>query len=79
MSIHCPLFPQDYLDMVGLSVMFPRVEVFLIQGSPVDMLERPPMDGERGNILYAWVFRKLLKMQEDAVCDSVSIIFVDAL
>lgn len=36
--------------MVGLSVMFPRVEVFLIQGSPVDMLERPQMDGERGNI-----------------------------
>lgn len=32
--------------MVGLSVMFPRVEVFLIQGSPVDMLERPPMDGK---------------------------------
>lgn len=39
--------PQDYLDMVGLSAMFPRVEVFLIQGSPVDMLETPPMDGER--------------------------------
>ncbi|XP_026151792.1 uncharacterized protein LOC113123750 isoform X2 [Mastacembelus armatus] len=35
---------EDYLDIVGLSVMFPRVEVFLIQGSPVDMLERPPMD-----------------------------------
>uniref|UniRef100_A0A3Q1EG76 Si:ch211-218d20.15 n=1 Tax=Acanthochromis polyacanthus TaxID=80966 RepID=A0A3Q1EG76_9TELE len=35
---------EDYLDMVGLSAMFPRVEVFLIQGSPVDMLERPPMD-----------------------------------
>lgn len=41
------VFPQDYLDMVGLSAMFPRVEVFLIQGSPVDMLERPPMDGKR--------------------------------
>lgn len=39
------VFPQDYLDIVGLSAMFPRVEVFLIQGSPVDMLERPPMDG----------------------------------
>lgn len=39
------MFPQDYLDIVGLSAMFPRVEVFLIQGSPVDMLERPPMDG----------------------------------
>ncbi|XP_019715796.1 uncharacterized protein LOC109510129 [Hippocampus comes] len=35
---------EDYLDMVGLSEMFPRVEVFLIQGCPVDMLERPPMD-----------------------------------
>lgn len=35
--------------MVGLSAMFPRVEVFLIQGSPVDMLERPPMDGKRSS------------------------------
>ncbi|KAM6985352.1 uncharacterized protein FYW47_004465 [Aplochiton taeniatus] len=35
---------EDYLDIMGLSAMFPRVEVFLIQGSPVDMLERPPMD-----------------------------------
>ncbi|XP_061081617.1 uncharacterized protein si:ch211-218d20.15 isoform X1 [Conger conger] len=35
---------QDYLDAVGLSAMFPRVEVFLIQGSPVDMLETPAMD-----------------------------------
>lgn len=33
--------------MMGLSAMFPRVEVFLIQGSPVDMLERPLMDGKR--------------------------------
>ncbi|XP_061679766.1 uncharacterized protein si:ch211-218d20.15 isoform X3 [Syngnathoides biaculeatus] len=36
---------EDYLDAVGLSAMFPRVEVFVIQGSPADMLERPPMDG----------------------------------
>ncbi|XP_068185363.1 uncharacterized protein si:ch211-218d20.15 [Antennarius striatus] len=35
---------EDYLDMMSLSAMFPRVEVFLIQGSPVDMLERPLMD-----------------------------------
>uniref|UniRef100_A0A3Q3EX22 Si:ch211-218d20.15 n=1 Tax=Kryptolebias marmoratus TaxID=37003 RepID=A0A3Q3EX22_KRYMA len=35
---------EDYLDAVGLSAMFPRVEVFLIQGSPVDMLETPQMD-----------------------------------
>lgn len=44
---HLPKPPpqlEDYLDIVGLSVMFPRVEVFLIQGSPVDMLEKPPMD-----------------------------------
>lgn len=34
--------------MMGLSAMFPRVEVFLIQGSPVDMLERPLMDGKFG-------------------------------
>ena len=39
-------FFQDYLDMVGLSAIFPRVEVFLLQGSPVDMLEKPLMDGE---------------------------------
>lgn len=45
------VFPQDYLDMVGLSAMFPRVEVFLIQGSPVDMLERPPMDGKTSSCL----------------------------
>lgn len=38
--------PQDYLDAVGLSAMFPRVEVFLIQGSAVEMLEKPQMDGE---------------------------------
>ncbi|XP_028847499.1 uncharacterized protein LOC114797052 isoform X4 [Denticeps clupeoides] len=35
---------EDYLDMVGLSTIFPRVEVFIIQGSPVDMLEKPPVD-----------------------------------
>ncbi|XP_019896552.1 uncharacterized protein si:ch211-218d20.15 isoform X2 [Esox lucius] len=35
---------EDYLDMVGLSTLYPRVEVFLIQGSPVDMLEKPQMD-----------------------------------
>uniref|UniRef100_A0A3B3C5W1 Si:ch211-218d20.15 n=1 Tax=Oryzias melastigma TaxID=30732 RepID=A0A3B3C5W1_ORYME len=35
---------EDYLDAVGLSAMFPRVEVFLIQGSAVEMLERPQMD-----------------------------------
>uniref|UniRef100_A0A3B3RNB4 Si:ch211-218d20.15 n=1 Tax=Paramormyrops kingsleyae TaxID=1676925 RepID=A0A3B3RNB4_9TELE len=35
---------EDYLDAVGLSAMFPRVEVFIIHGSPVDMLEKPAMD-----------------------------------
>ena len=40
------MFPQDYLDMVGLSGMFPRVEVYLIQGSAVGMLEKPPMEGQ---------------------------------
>ncbi|KAG5833324.1 uncharacterized protein si:ch211-218d20.15 [Anguilla anguilla] len=35
---------EDYLDAVGLSTMFPRVEVYLIHGSPVDMLENPTMD-----------------------------------
>ncbi|KAK1797784.1 hypothetical protein P4O66_008135 [Electrophorus voltai] len=36
---------EDYLDIAGLSVMFPRVEVYIIHGSPVDMLETPPLDG----------------------------------
>ncbi|XP_072541297.1 uncharacterized protein [Salminus brasiliensis] len=36
---------EDYLDIAGLSVMFPRVEVYIIHSSPVDMLERPPLDG----------------------------------
>nr|XP_055072541.1 uncharacterized protein si:ch211-218d20.15 isoform X1 [Misgurnus anguillicaudatus] len=35
---------EDYLDDVGLSTLFPRVEVYIIHGSPVDMLERPPSD-----------------------------------
>ncbi|KAI1899620.1 hypothetical protein AGOR_G00063660 [Albula goreensis] len=35
---------EDYLDAVGLSALFPRVEVFIIHGSPVDMLERPAME-----------------------------------
>ncbi|XP_066541922.1 uncharacterized protein si:ch211-218d20.15 [Hoplias malabaricus] len=36
---------EEYLDFAGLSVMFPRVEVYIIHGSPVDMLESPPLDG----------------------------------
>ncbi|XP_038674868.1 uncharacterized protein si:ch211-218d20.15 [Scyliorhinus canicula] len=35
---------EDYLDSQGLSTLFPRVEIFVIHGRPVDMLERPPMD-----------------------------------
>lgn len=35
---------EDYLDDLGLSTLFPRVEVYIIHGSPVDMLERPPSD-----------------------------------
>ncbi|XP_051566476.1 uncharacterized protein si:ch211-218d20.15 [Myxocyprinus asiaticus] len=35
---------EDYLDVVGLSFLFPRVEVYIIHGSPFDMLERPPSD-----------------------------------
>ncbi|XP_072433045.1 uncharacterized protein [Chiloscyllium punctatum] len=36
---------EDYLDSQGLSTLFPRVEIFVIHGRPVDMLEQPPMDG----------------------------------
>ncbi|KAF7709466.1 uncharacterized protein si:ch211-218d20.15 [Silurus meridionalis] len=36
---------EDYLDIAGLSMIFPRVEVYVIHGSPVDMLEEPAMDG----------------------------------
>ncbi|KAL1267648.1 hypothetical protein QQF64_033011 [Cirrhinus molitorella] len=35
---------EEYLDVVGLSSLFPRVEVYMIHGSPVDMLERPLSD-----------------------------------
>ncbi|XP_041127504.1 uncharacterized protein LOC121327500 [Polyodon spathula] len=35
---------EDYLDVVGLSTMFPRVEIFIIHGRPVDMLERTSVD-----------------------------------
>ncbi|XP_052421494.1 uncharacterized protein si:ch211-218d20.15 isoform X1 [Carassius gibelio] len=35
---------EEYLDVVGLSALFPRVEVYMIHGSPIDMLERPPSD-----------------------------------
>ncbi|XP_067889328.1 uncharacterized protein si:ch211-218d20.15 [Heterodontus francisci] len=35
---------EDYLDSQGLSTLFPRVEIFVIHGRPVDMLERPPLD-----------------------------------
>lgn len=40
------------MDAVGLSILFPRVEVYIIHGSPVDMLERPPLDGETTEIEY---------------------------
>ncbi|XP_060733285.1 uncharacterized protein si:ch211-218d20.15 isoform X2 [Tachysurus vachellii] len=36
---------ENYMDIAGLSLMFPRVEVYIIHGSPVDMLERPALDG----------------------------------
>ncbi|KAA0715614.1 hypothetical protein E1301_Tti008453 [Triplophysa tibetana] len=39
-----PVLLEDYLDDVGLSTLFPRVEVYIIHGSSVDMLERPPSD-----------------------------------
>ncbi|XP_053313489.1 uncharacterized protein LOC128475051 [Spea bombifrons] len=35
---------EDYLDTSGLSVLFPRVEIYIIHERPVDMLESPPMD-----------------------------------
>ncbi|XP_073702459.1 uncharacterized protein [Garra rufa] len=35
---------EEYLDVVGLSSLFPRVEVYMIHGSPIDMLERPASD-----------------------------------
>ncbi|CAJ0944634.1 unnamed protein product [Ranitomeya imitator] len=37
---------EDYLDTSGLSVLFPRVEIYIIHERPVDILERPPMDGK---------------------------------
>ncbi|XP_068124215.1 uncharacterized protein [Hyperolius riggenbachi] len=35
---------EDYLDTSGLSILFPRVEIYIIHERPVDILERPPMD-----------------------------------
>ncbi|XP_069828482.1 uncharacterized protein [Dendropsophus ebraccatus] len=35
---------EDYLDTSGLSVLFPRVEIYIIHERPVDILETPPMD-----------------------------------
>ncbi|KAM4701588.1 uncharacterized protein O3C94_002531 [Discoglossus pictus] len=35
---------EDYMDTSGLSVLFPRVEIYIIHERPVDMLETPPMD-----------------------------------
>lgn len=35
---------EDYLDSQGLSTLFPRVEIYVIHGRPVDMLERPTTD-----------------------------------
>ncbi|XP_075449499.1 uncharacterized protein LOC142491049 isoform X2 [Ascaphus truei] len=35
---------QDYLDTSGLSVLYPRVEIYIIHERPVDILEKPPMD-----------------------------------
>ncbi|XP_043928403.1 uncharacterized protein LOC122802714 isoform X2 [Protopterus annectens] len=35
---------EDYFDAEGLSALFPRVEIFIIHGRPVDMLENPAMD-----------------------------------
>ncbi|XP_037831843.1 uncharacterized protein si:ch211-218d20.15 isoform X2 [Kryptolebias marmoratus] len=51
---------EDYLDAVGLSAMFPRVEVFLIQGSPVDMLETPQMDAAASDFSRCLCCRLLL-------------------
>nr|XP_032827221.1 uncharacterized protein LOC116952203 isoform X2 [Petromyzon marinus] len=41
---------EDYLDSRGLSLFFPRVEVYIIHGRPVDMLEQPPLDDYFENV-----------------------------
>lgn len=46
MCSHLFPFLQEYLDVIGLSAVFPRVEVYMIHGSPIDMLEKSPSDGE---------------------------------
>ncbi|KAM9321242.1 uncharacterized protein PAF06_005809 [Gastrophryne carolinensis] len=35
---------EDYVDTSGLSILFPRVEIYIIHERPVDILERPTMD-----------------------------------
>ncbi|XP_048049413.1 uncharacterized protein si:ch211-218d20.15 [Megalobrama amblycephala] len=35
---------EEFLDVIGLSDVFPRVEVYMIHGRPIDMLEKSPSD-----------------------------------
>lgn len=66
--------------MVGLSAMFPRVEVFLIQGSPVDMLERPPMDGKRfcDKVLFPYfeIYTNALFLRRKLFCIISRLLFI---
>ncbi|XP_077072190.1 uncharacterized protein LOC143723537 isoform X2 [Siphateles boraxobius] len=35
---------EEYLDVINLFDLFPRVEVYMIHGRPIDMLEKSPAD-----------------------------------
>ncbi|KAM8975070.1 uncharacterized protein RCH25_037260 [Pelodytes ibericus] len=59
---------EDYLDMSGLSGLFPRVEIYIIHKRPVDMLERPPMDEYYIHIGKLNQLLVLSQQLEDDVC-----------
>ncbi|XP_063315537.1 uncharacterized protein LOC134615078 isoform X1 [Pelobates fuscus] len=59
---------EDYLDTSGLSVLFPRVEIYIIHERPVDMLERPPVDEYYVHIGKLNQLLVLSQQLEDDVC-----------
>uniref|UniRef100_UPI00358F8351 uncharacterized protein n=1 Tax=Myxine glutinosa TaxID=7769 RepID=UPI00358F8351 len=61
---------EDYLDSQGLSLFFPRVEVFLIHGHPIEMLEKPAIDGHFEHICKLNQLLVLSQLLQDHVQDN---------
>lgn len=61
--------------------MFPRVEIFVIHGSPVDMLEKPAMDGDNSLLIKlshtvkysCYICNKLIKVHHLNHCQIMKI------